>query len=78
MKKGKSITISTRKIERNRLRKEAKNAKASKYVSNMFDDQQIKKYGLEERVKNQAKGCRKRKNWRQNIALAMDTLKVGG
>lgn len=70
MKKGQSITISTRKITRNKLRREAKNSKPSKYLASMFDSLQIKKYGIDERLRNQARGTHKRKTWKTRLAGA--------
>jgi hypothetical protein len=68
------IVISTRKIERNKLRAKAerKGFKASRYVRRMFDRLQIKKYGDTVRSINQAKGTHKRETWRQRIASVID------
>lgn len=73
-KKKNPVIISTRKIERNKLRREGefRGVNASKFVSRMFDRYQIKKYGDTVRTINQAKGTKPRRVWRTRIAGVLD------
>ena len=73
-KKKNPIIISTRKIERNKLRREAelRGVNASRFVARMFDRYQIKKYGDTVRTINQAKGTKPRRVWRERIAGALE------
>ena len=60
-----------RKIIRNMIRCRAKQEKIkpSIHVKTMFDYLQRKKYGAENRKKNQARGTHKAKLWPSRIAL---------
>lgn len=62
-----------RKYIRNMIRSQAENkgAKASRYVRSTFNRLQIKKYGSDNRIINQAKGTHKRSTWRIRISLAL-------
>lgn len=62
--------MSTRKIIRNKIRRQAEllGVKPSKLVHNGFDRLQIKKYGATVRAINQAKGTHKRRTWKLRIA----------
>lgn len=60
-----------RKFIRNRLRNQAEKmgVKSSRYVKSEFDRLQVKKYGFDNRRKNQAKGTHKYSTWRMRISL---------
>ena len=65
--------MSTRKYVRGMLRREAerKKTKPSKWVNREFDRIQIKKYGIERREINKAKGTHKKSSWRVRCELAV-------
>lgn len=65
--------MSTRKYVRGMLRREAerKKIKPSKWVNREFDRIQIKKYGIEQRELNKAKGTHKKSSWRTRFELAI-------
>lgn len=73
-KKKNPIVISTRKIERNKLRRagELMGVNSSRYVGRMFDRAQIKKYGDTVRSINQAKGTKPRRTWRERIRAVLE------
>ena len=60
-----------RKIVRSMIREDAKREKAkpSRWLKIAFDTHQIKKYGVANRKKNQAKGTHKKYLWPSRIAL---------
>ena len=59
------------------LRREAerKKIKPSKWVAREFDRIQIKKYGIEQREINKAKGTHKKSSWRARIVFAIEKAK---
>jgi len=61
--------MSTRKIIRNGLRREAevKSYRPSVYVRAIFDHIQRKKFGFRDREINKAKGTKPRRTWRERI-----------
>lgn len=65
--------MSDRKCRRNMLRAQAERlgVKPSKYVAREFDKGQVKKYGRERRLINQAKGTHPRRTWKSRIATAL-------
>lgn len=65
--------MSMRKYVRGMLRREAerKKIKPSKWVNREFDRIQIKKYGIEQREINKAKGTHKKSSWKTRIELAI-------
>ena len=69
--------MSTRKYVRGMIRREAerKKIKPSKWVNREFDRIQIKKYGVEQREINKAKGTNKKSTWRPRIAFAIEKAK---
>ena len=73
-KKKKLVQVMSRKILRNKFRREAEQlgVKSSRYVGRMFDRYQIKKYGETVRTINQAKGTQPRRKWRLRIESALE------
>lgn len=69
MKNREPVIISTRKIERNKLRREGKlaGAKPTKYLRSAFDRKQRAKYGSIVRDINIVKGTHPKKNFRTRI-----------
>lgn len=65
--------MSARKVIRNGYRSEAefRGVNASRFVAQMFDRRQIKKYGATVRIINQAKGTKPRRVWRERILGAL-------
>lgn len=72
-KRKNPVVLSTRKIERNKLRRvaEINGVKASRYVNREFDRKQTEKYGAAVRTVNCAKGTHKRSKWRERISAVM-------
>ena len=58
-----------RKIKRSILRKQAedKKIKASKWVNLMWNTMQVKVYGVNKRLANQARGTHKKSTWRIRV-----------
>lgn len=46
-------------------------AKPSKYVREMWERYQAKKYGIQTLIANKAKGTRKKHLWKEHVALAL-------
>ena len=59
-----------RKYIRKILKSEAnkKHIKESKYIKDMFNSMQIKKYGTKKRIENQLKGTHKKNTWKNRIS----------
>lgn len=66
--------MSTRKIIRNNLRREAevKSYRPSIYIRAIFDEIQRRKYGWRDREINKAKGTKPRRNWCERIRAVIE------